>query len=672
MQKIRKFRSKSIKFLLILPVAVLMIMAACTVEKPQAPSWLTTWDIPISNKTFSISDLLENIGDSLITFDSLGNPGFSITQGFDTVSVANNLTVAGINLDIRDSLGIIDIDPPGGATASTNINDFLTVNFGVVPPVSFGHSQNLSAISNFTWMDVQSGTLDLTFSNYLEVDLDTLIVTVVDLADSHTVGTAVYANGLTYLEQETQSIDLSGQTISNSLAMDFQGYTAGGVLLYAGPQSLDADMSFPSTITVVASRAEIPEIIKSQSRLTAIGDSTNITTSSISAGSAQFDISNGTELPLTIDITSANFTLGGSPMLINQLVSGNSAVQVIVDLAGYQFSPVDSPSTQYIDIEFTATVPASAPTQYTVAAGDSIGIGVNVADITFQSITGRVKPTAIVVDPIQQNLDIPQGLDQAMLTQAELNLNLYNNSTADSDVDLIIIGGGKSIDIAGRIAGKSSPGASPRLTTLEVSSQELSDFLNPPPSDISISGSAVLNPDYAVVTITADDNFYGEVQIYSPIALAIYDSVSIETDISETEIDKDSRPDNFQDTFRYGAINIDFDSHLPLGISMTIYIGTLADSTLYDNPGTLILGPYTLLPGTVDNNGHVIESALSNISDSLSSAQLAIFDTSMVYVGQKINLLPTDSTGVQVLGTDYINIRSNARIQVKVGDNMWN
>lgn len=665
---------RSTALALLLPIAVLLVTSGCSFDTPKSPSWVTTWDVPIANRTYDIEELLERIDDSddsIIITDSLGNPAFSITQSIDTVAVEDNLTVDGVTVDVQDSIGVIDIGPPSDESVSTNVNDFLTVNLGVVPPTSFSYNEALTALDRFSWMDVESGTLDLTFYNGLEVDLDTFVVSVIDEFDMHVVDVATYANGLSYLETETQSIDLSGQRISNNLSMTFDGYTPGGVVLNAGSANLNATASFPDSITVTAARAETPAININRTESTALTDSTRIISSSISSGTLQFDISNYTQLPFTIDILSANFTDSGSPLQISRQIAATGMTQVNIDLTGYSFTPTDSGSSQYVDVEMIALAAASAPQKYTISASDSLGIHADLSVITFASITGQIQPTLVDIDPVQQDVEIPEGLDQARLTQAVLSLNLYNNSTVDADIDLLLQGGGNSISVSDRISGKSSPGAAARLTVISVSSQELSDFLNPAPSQITISGQALLNPDYAISTITANDNFYGDMEIYSPFAFAISDTISIDMDISDSEIDEDSRPDNFDETFKYGTIDVEFDSHLPLGLSMMLYIGTVADSTLYDHPATLILGPYTLEPGITDGNGHVIESVISSISDSLNSDQFSIFDNDTVYFGQMINLLPTDTAGVQVLGTDYISIKSNARLQVQVGDNIW-
>jgi len=668
----RNSRIKLGACVMIIPSLVLFALSGCSVKKPESPSWITTWEVPISNKTYDISQLLEKLDDSLFVSDSLGNPAFAISQNIDTFAVDNNLTFNGTTIDFQDSMGTVDIAPPGSQYATTNVNDVLPVNLGVVAPSAFSYTQPLPAVSQFTWMDVQSGTLDLTFYNGLEVDLDTFVVTVIDQGDLHVVGVATYVNGLSYLETETQSIDLSGQSISNFFSMDFDGYTPGGVLINAGSQNLDATMSFPGNITVTAAQAETPAINIVKTVNTALSDSTMVVSSTIASGSIQFDITNDTQIPFTVLISSLNFQSGGNNLQVSRSVNPGTTSQAFVDLAGYDFTPTDSGGLQFVYVDFDADAPASAPGQNIINSSDSVVVNSTVSDIIFESITGQIKPTGIVIDSMQRTVDIPQGLDQARLTQAVLNLNLYNNSMVPADINLTLSGGGNSIDISGRVDGKSSPSAPARLTTITVGSQELSDFLNPPPQQMTIYGDAIMNPDFSLATITANDNLYGDFEIYSPFALAISDTISVDLDINDTSIDPDSRPDDFSTTFKYGAINVEFDSHLPLGLAMTLYVGLVGDSTLYSDPGTLVLGPYALEPGIVDGNGHVVESVISTISDSLDNNELSIFDNDTLYFGQIINLLPTDSLGVQVLGADYINIKSNARIQLQVGENLWN
>lgn len=666
-------RHKFPAFAIIIPVIALTIFSACSIEEPQTPSWMTTWDIPIANETNGIIEILENIGDSNLVIDSAGNPGFEIRQEFDTIRAEGNLTVNGVNVNVKDSIGLIDIPQPASITSSTDLYDILPVNLGVIPPASFDYDQPLDTVSRFSWLDIESGDVILTFTNTLDCDLDTFVVTFTDLADNHVISVSDFPGGLPDNATRADTVALDGQRISNTLSVNFRGVTlVGGVIIDAGqPHTIETDASFPSDITVSAGRAETPEIMKSQTQSTALSDSSVIQSSVIESGDLQLTIVNASQIPFTVDITSSCFRNGGIDLSVSRQIPGNSTAVVLQDLSGYNFVPVDSLSSQLVVIDFSAYAPGSAPLHYTIDAADSISVEAALSTITFASITGRIQPTVIALPATQHDLDFPEGFDQARLTMAELALKFYNNSTVPADVDILIEGDGRSLSIPGRIDGKNTPADPAEMTTLLVGSDELSNFLDPPPGTISISGNATLNPEYGLVTITANDYINGDFFIYSPFALAISSPISIDMDIIDVGIDHESRPDNFSGTFRHGHINVELESHLPLGVVATIYIGTLSDSSLFDDPATLILGPDTLQAGITDPDGRVLEPVLSQFSFTLDRNELTLFDNNIIYVAQRIELQSTDSSGVQILGSDYLKFKANGTIQIQFGENLW-
>jgi hypothetical protein len=669
-----KSRYKMPVFATYFSLMALALLTSCSIEKPQSPTWRTNWDIPIANKAYSIFEILEDMGDSNVVVDSAGFPGFEIRQEFDTIRAEGNLTTDGVNLHVRDSLGLIDIPQPDSITSTTDLYDILPVNLGVIPPASFDYDQPLDTVSRFSWVDVESGDVILTFTNMLDCDLDTFIVTFTDLADDHVISVSNFPGGLPDNSTRADTVALDGQRISNALSVNFTGVTlAGGVIVDVGqPHYIETAATFPTDITVSAGRTETPEITLSQTQSTALNDSSVIQSSVIESGDLQLTIINDAQIPFTVEITSSCFQNGGTDLSLSRQVPGNSTAVVSQGLAGYSFIPVDGTmSSQLVVVDVSAYAPGSAPFQYTFSASDSISVEVALSTIIFESITGRIQPTVIALPESQHELDIPDGLDQARLTMAEMALNLYNNSTVPSDVDLVVAGDGRTLDIHGRIDGKLSPADPPELTTISVGSEDLSNFLNPPPGVISISGNATMNPDYDIVTLTAADYINGDIYIYSPFALAISSPVSIDMGISDCGIDHESRPDNFTETFRHGSIDVDLESHLPLSVAATIYIGTRPDSGLFDDPGTLILGPDTLQAGAVGPDGRVTESVLSQLSFTLDSHEIGLFDNDIIYYAQHLELLTTDSTGVQIHGTDYLRIKAYGTVQVQFGDNLW-
>jgi hypothetical protein len=284
---------------------------------------------------------------------------------------------------------------------------------------------------------------------------------------------------------------------------------------------------------------------------------------------------------------------------------------------------------------------------------------------------GRIQPTEIDIDTMQEEVDIPDGLDDAQLTQAELRMRLYNNSTTDIYVDLLLSDetDTRNITVSDTIWGKSNPTDGARETELTIGSMILNSFLSPPPSEISITGSAVINPGYKdSILISKYDFFYGEVEIYSPLAFALNDTIELNLEITENEIESEDMPD-FDETFIYGKIEATLTNHLPLGTRVSIFIGT--DSSTIFEDSTVVIGPFVLQSALTDDEGYVTEAVNSVIDDSLSSDEIQIFENEIIYIAPKAVLLPTGDDGAIITGTDYIGITATARLKVKAGEHLW-
>jgi hypothetical protein len=293
-------------------------------------------------------------------------------------------------------------------------------------------------------------------------------------------------------------------------------------------------------------------------------------------------------------------------------------------------------------------------------------VHIDISEITFQSVTGRVEPSTIDIDPVSQDISLPDGIDQAQMNQGYLTLTVENNSQIPAYLDMTIEGGGKRLFLDGDIAPKSNADDPPAITVLSLGPAETADFLNPPPPSMTFSGAGIMNPNYEIVTVRQNDMFTGRMNFSSTFSLTIRDTVAIEPEISVVSLD--SRPENMDDNLEFGSFHASMENHLPIGSLLTLYIGHRSDSSLYTDSTTLVLGPYHLPPAIVDSDGIVDESVSSTVSDSLDSIELDIFDNDSLFVGQKIELLPTGNEGATLTGNDYIGVRARARLQVLISD----
>ena len=667
-------QSKSM-FLPTLMLLLIAFLVGCSVKKPEAPSWETTWDLPLTSKNHTIQDLIDEMEDSLITFDSLGNPGFTITQEFDTVSVDDNLSAPGANHTHSDSLGVVDIDPPVINPASFSFADLdIPESAGQVPvDTFFTEDDTLDAFTSFTSVDVYQGNLLIEIVNELGIDIDSIAVVIIAICDTCTpnvIDTVIFEDGILDGSTSSRQINLTGKQLTNQITLNLYGAVKSQTINQP-TGDLTIDCSFPSGISVSSAVAEIPGFTKDITQQIQLNDESIIYEAVIDNGTMTLQIINQTNLTMIIDISSSNFEHDGNAYSFADTITPQSTLNRSDDLSGYVFRPDGSTTPQSISINATAEILGTAPDHVEINCSDLIQITADVSDVVFSSVSGRLQPTEIDIEPMQKEVDIPDGLGDAQLTQAELRMRLYNNSTTDIYVDLLLSDetDTRNITISDTIWGKSNPTEEARETELTVGSLTLSSFLSPPPSEISITGLAIINPSYKdSISISKNDFFYGEVEIYSPLAFALNDTIELDLEITENEIESEDMPD-FDETFIYGKIEAILTNHLPLGTQVSLFIGTNS-STIFED-SMVVIGPFVLQSALTDDEGYVTDAVISVISDSLSSDEIQIFENDVIYIAPKVALMPTGDNGVIITGSDYVGITATARLKVKAGEHLW-
>jgi hypothetical protein len=650
--------------------AALLIFAGCSPKQPEAPRWDTQWDIPLTNKTYNIQDMLDELDEDNLLIDSTGAPRFEFTEGIDTFEVGDNLTAPTSNTTFAEELGIVEIDAPPGETIETPLTDFLTVNFGIVPASSFSFDENMEEFEEFTWATVESGKLYLEVSNNLKVEITSLSIDVIDTYDNSVLGTIAFAGGLAIDETKRDSINLAENTIRNQLKLSVSGTNAmADISGYSLDQlSLESRSGFSENFNISAANAKIPQIEKEFSEELLTTDSSVIDSALIQAGFITIAINNKTNMAANIIVTVTSLTQSnGIPLTMTGTVNGGQQGQITRSLVDYNISPQGTSYPQAIPVEVDATIQSSGETLLDVDQYDSIIVQSDLSELDFTTIKGKIKPTDVEVDPTSMEIEIPDGLEHATLTNAYMYLNFYNSSEIDALLDLDIIGNNsKTLEINGTILGKTAGATTDRLTTITVGPDEMADFLDPPPDQIEITGIATFNPDFAQGTITRSDQVYGNLLISSPLAFTLADTAEIELDIESNEMSDDA-PD-FEERVHYAVVNADIRSHLPVGAEVSIYVSTIPDSTMYSDPSTVVIGPMYLNAASVDANGHAIEEAATSFTDSLTSDEVKIFDNDIVYIGKRVKMYTAQiGSDVEIQSTDYIVINATASTEIEFG-----
>lgn len=195
---------------LIVLVVVYSLFTGSSLEKPSPPSWDTRWHLPLVNKSYSVLDLMEEIDQETLAFDSLGNPEIYIRQQVDTVRVADNLTSPGYSEKLTQQLGIVEIESPEPQTVQVELSGFGPTWVGqTVLPFRFEVTEPLAEFDEFSHATGEEGKIYLFVSNDVGVNLDSLTLKLVDDFNSQILGTIEVAGGLANNQSYNDSIALA-------------------------------------------------------------------------------------------------------------------------------------------------------------------------------------------------------------------------------------------------------------------------------------------------------------------------------------------------------------------------------------------------------------------------------------------------------------------------------
>lgn len=641
-------------------ILLFLSMVQCTIKKPASPSWDTQVVVPLLNRTYAMPEIIEKIDSDYLSIDSLDQVLFRYHAEIDTFGLeADNLTTGDLSYAVSQTLGAIAIEAPVVApvvVSLAEIGPLAAVVPGAVPPMTFQVSNNLAALSTFSSATFSQGSLMLTVTNDLGIDLSSVTVLLADRSDNHVLGNQSVPGGLVAGESKTVTLDLAGQTISNQLRVDIDCATAGGSVLSASDKQLSSAVGFSSTLEVTSAVAAIDSQVRTFSQNVQLIEDDRVVSATIEGGFLFVAIENNTALASNVDVAFPDLLQAGQPMHVTQLVAPGDTGVVNVPLAGVLLSPGDQVLPQTLNIDVTATVIGSAPAHVTVDQQDQFAVSASITGLSFASVTGEFSSTAITLDQTTEAIDVPNGFDAISLQSAQLDIEIANGVGLAGSVQLqLLADNGKSMTIQGNVA--AGPAGSGRVQSV-LTDTTIADFLSPLPSQITISGSANLGGGGQVATIEAGDDITATVRITAPFEVII-DQTSLDPEIEAEDLNAEDL-DGVVDDLTEARLIYSIGNHLPIGTSVTLLLA--ADSlSLYSDP--IISIPNITLPAAPTAGGVASDTAFTGEQTIvLSGDEFEILRADSVYIGTFITLAGTSGQTVKLTGSDFI--MTTARIEV--------
>jgi len=644
-------------------VVVALSLMQCSIKKPESPTWNTQFVVPLVNRTYGMSEIVDKIDQEGVSIDADSNVIFSVQRDIDTVELdGDNLTTGNLSYTAFEQIGLVDIPAPALASVTldiTHISGLSTFVPGEIPAMSFSIDSDVPAADNYSSVEIDSGQAYVIVDNDLGFDISADSVELWDVTYNRSIGTKAFPKPISDGESDSVLFDLSGKTISNNIQARVGATTPGGTVLSTSGRQITTSMRFDGDLTAGAATAEIPALNRSFTQTVTLGENDAIHSATLSAGSLQVSIGNQTNLTAQIDVTFPDLVISGVPLTLSRTVGPISSSLISVNLAGYELQPVDLTVPQSIRIEVEVTVPATAPQKVAFSQSQEFIVDASLTGLTFATVTGVFSTVSTTLSPTEHELDVPAGFESAELVSAVLTLEIESGVQLPGDLNLTLLGkNGKSLQITGTVAPATSSEA---VITLFVDST-VADFLSPIPSLITISGDVAFGDGVSIGSIRNGDWIRASVNILAPLEVILPETV-VKPDIESEKINQDDIDAVTEHVLEarliYNVIN-----HLPVGARVNLFLSGDSATVLSDPQVSFVGDIFIVAAPTV--GGLATDTVSTGYQEVvIDSLDVQVLKNDTLYIGTQIILDGTNGQPVKLIASDYLTIVGRIEIEYR-------
>lgn len=398
-------------------------------------------------------------------------------------------------------------------------------------------------------------------------------------------------------------------------------------------------------------------------------------------GTLKYKVENRLDKKVNLNITIPGFTktVSGSidTLKFEMVVNPKSSNEKTIDLKNYHYKFIQSPlggSNYGFYIKGYAKIDAGY-------SGDSIKTRVQIDNLGFNYLKGKVKPYKDTIKPKTEYLDIDQDVKDILPKIQIYGTKIIltpNTTTRNLEVRL------KNFQVIGTFKTSSqkkylkikNQSVIDTIISLDQPSIEfniddiaINKFLSPQvPDSISYSGEIIVNPNYKTIDISLPDSIKFDVRMVGYSIFRIDNASRTDTvDIDLKDEDKDQL-----DKINGASLVLDIDNGLPIGFKLTGYLlDSLNNKLLYftreKGTGEISDTVFSITPALIDNEGKVIQSISQKKVLSLNKDEIEKLKKMKKAV---INVLVSTTNGQRVMlrASDKIRLKLTSSLSYRVGE----
>jgi hypothetical protein len=380
----------------------------------------------------------------------------------------------------------------------------------------------------------------------------------------------------------SQSIDLSGYSILMTMENQQLSYTAEVTTNYneIGSYSLGDSIFIDINVAGLSFdevRGYFSQDAMVDSNSISIDDSTKIESAEIKTGDLLLNIEN--HIGIVADINFKIFEIFMDGIILDTTLSLTpSGGSYTIDLSDRQLYLDISEDPQTINYVSTITLPDDE--EMVLSLSDSIVVDITMANLTFESVTGDIKPVTIEIEPVAQTIDgLPDEIEDFEFTEVEMIIDFDTNIGIPVILDLEIEASNSSGEIEISTVTGWDITSDNRVVIPNAES-----LINLFPNIIRATGEATVS---GLGTVSASQYVAGTMTVQAPLSFSVPDNTQIEIDIEETDLELDN------EVLEQVTIFFDAENYFDFGTQISVYatsdsvqFGTIYEDTLFTSTFT--------------------------------------------------------------------------------------
>jgi len=680
------------------------LVLSCDFKKPAAPSWDLPLNIPMIDRTYPVSELIE--GEKNLSGGKDGLLSFKIEKEIDTTFVGHQLTLPDMQQTINlglDAFEIPDLPVQADRYFFYQLTEEAAAKNGsnsTIAPFAFNNlpAQEHSS-ADLHYAVLQKGRVRLHIFNYLPVPLRNVLLTLEDPLNGYLIIASPLIGKINALDSTSVEMDIAGKTFPpNSrwlISGDSPGSNGGVISIDQNARVEVLAEMLDSAVSSLEARLPAVTIDREESISFDGQGSTAIEEVAFASGQILVTIDNQTPFSaygLTLSWLELHPVGIKEPLRLKIDVKPFSRSQGVLDLKS-AIATMKMPQVgqvQYFNVAITGRTEALVDQFTRLDDANTLQITLQLRDLQLDHFSGRLQEQKVRLDSTFKAIELSDRLGDltgVRLSDARLRIELYHTICIPLRFQGTLIafsdGGEKaslSVDqviLPGTTAGETET----QLAELTPQNSDLLSFINIAPTRLSAGGQIQIGDGLTYGQVRKSDYLRGRYLLDLP-AYASWERRDVESDWSQFTIDPENAPEkeggdkadisgDVTSHLTQARLVANIDNHLPIGGEVRFYFST--DSTrLFDLP-ELILGPVALTAAPVDAGGRVSSVKTQTIVLEIAGKDVSIFqnksdERKCLYIAEKLTLDGTAGKQVKIYVDDYVHIAGLLQVEAHISD----